>query len=80
VAESVSFSYQEITGIGLDSFFNRSDNIDILKVGNKYYVWYFKMKSPIVTEYWATIWYATSENEGHPWKEQGMAIGLGSEE
>jgi hypothetical protein len=77
--DSVSFSYTKITGIGLDSLFNRRDNSDIIKVGNKYYVWYSKMVSPITPGYWATIWYATSEDEGHNWKEQGMALGLGTE-
>ena len=77
--DSVSFTYSEITGIGVDSLFNRRDNSDIIKVGNKYYVWYTKMVSPETAGYWATIWYATSEDEGHTWKEQGMAIGIGTE-
>ena len=77
--DSVSFTYSEITGIGVDSLFNRRDNSDIIKVGNKYYVWYTKMVSPETAGYWATIWYATSEDEGHTWKEEGMAIGIGTE-
>ncbi len=36
------------------------------------------MNKPRVAGYWATIWYATSEDEGHNWKEQGMALGLGA--
>jgi hypothetical protein len=76
--DSVTFSYSEITGIGLDSLFNRRDNSDIIKVGNKHYIWYSKMNSPITPGYWATIWYATSEDEGFSWKEQGMALGLGN--
>jgi hypothetical protein len=76
--DSVTFSYSEITGIGLDSLFNRRDNSDIIKVGNKHYIWYSRMNSPITPGYWATIWYATSEDEGFSWKEQGMALGLGN--
>lgn len=76
---SVSFTYSEITGIGQDSIYNRRDPSDVIKVGNKYYVWYSRMDSPITPGYWATIWYATSEDEGHTWKEQGMALGLGEE-
>lgn len=76
---SLSFTYQNIKGIGPDSLYNRRDNSDIIKVGNKYYIWYSRMDSPITPGYWATIWYATSEDEGHTWKEQGMALGLGEE-
>jgi hypothetical protein len=77
--DSVTFSYTEVSGIGPDSLFNRRDNSDIIKVGNKYYVWYTKMVSPQTAGYWGTIWYATSGDEGHNWKEKGMALGLGSE-
>jgi hypothetical protein len=76
---SARFKYQEITGIGFDSTYNRRDNSDIIKVGNKYYVWYTRMNSPRTSGYWGTIWYATSEDEGLTWKEQGMALGLGAE-
>lgn len=79
VIDSLSFSYSEVSGIGTDSIFNRRDPSDVIKVGNKYYVWYSRMDSPITPGYWATIWYATSEDEGHTWKEQGMALGLGEE-
>lgn len=78
VIDSVSFSYTEVSGIGLDSLSNRRDNSDIIKVGDKYYVWYTKMVSPVTAGYWGTIWYATSGDEGHTWKEEGMALGLGA--
>ncbi|ALJ05384.1 hypothetical protein APS56_09740 [Pseudalgibacter alginicilyticus] len=77
--EMVSFSYSEVTGIGKDSIYNRRDPSDIIKVGNKYYVWYTRMDKPIRSGYWGTIWYAISEDEGHTWQEQGMALGLGAE-
>lgn len=77
--DPINFTYSNITGIGVDSLFNRRDNSDIIKVGNTYYIWYTKMISPVTAGYWATIWYATSEDEGHSWKEQGMAIGVGEE-
>ncbi len=77
--ETVSFSYAEVTGIGKDSVYNRRDPSDVIKVGNKYYVWYTRMDSPIRAGYWGTIWYATSEDEGYTWQEQGMALGLGAE-
>ncbi|CAM4222318.1 family 43 glycosylhydrolase [Zobellia nedashkovskayae] len=77
--DSIKFSYQEITGIGKDSLYNRRDNSDIIKVGDTYYVWYTRMVSPETAGYWGTIWYATSEDEGYTWKEQGMALGVGEE-
>lgn len=78
-ANKVSFSYSEIEGIGKDPIYNRRDPSDIIKVGNKYYIWYTRMDKPVRSGYWGTIWYATSEDEGHTWKEQGMALGLGKE-
>ena len=78
-AVGTTFTYQEIPGIGIDSLYNRRDNSDIIKVGDIYYVWYSRMDSPITPGYWATIWYATSKDEGHTWEEQGMALGLGEE-
>ncbi|GLR19193.1 family 43 glycosylhydrolase [Portibacter lacus] len=78
VAEkSITFTYQDVSGIGKDSVFNRRDNSDIIKVGDTYYIWYSRMDSPITSGYWATIWYATSKDDGHSWEEQGMALGLG---
>ena len=74
---SVHFTYQDIAGIGLDAKYNRRDNSDIIKVGDTYYIWYSRMNNPVTSGYWATIWYATSKDEGHTWQEQGMALGLG---
>lgn len=76
---TVRFSYAAITGIGKDLVYNRRDPSDVIKVGNKYYVWYTRMDSPVRSGYWGTIWYATSEDEGYTWQEQGMALGLGAE-
>ncbi len=81
ISESdIQFSYQNISGIGKDSVYNRRDNSDVIKVGNTYYVWYTRMDSPVTAGYWGTIWYATSEDEGYTWTEQGMALGLGDED
>jgi predicted small secreted protein len=76
---SLQFTYQNITGVGVDAVFNRRDNSDIIKVNNTYYIWYSRMNSPITPGYWATIWYATSQDKGHTWQEQGMALDLGKE-
>ncbi|MCG9792351.1 family 43 glycosylhydrolase [Flavobacterium algicola] len=76
-SSSVHFTYEDIKGIGIDTKYNRRDNSDIIKVGDTYYIWYSRMDSPITSGYWATIWYATSKDEGHTWQEQGMALDLG---
>ena len=76
---TTTFTYQEIPGIGIDSLYNRRDNSDIIKVGDTYYVWYSRMDSPTTAGYWATIWYATSKDDGHTWEEQGMALDVGQQ-
>lgn len=73
----VAFTYQEISGIGKDSLYNRRDNSDVIKVGDTYYVWYSRMDRPILAGYWATIWYATSKDGGKTWQERGMALDVG---
>ncbi|WP_165731302.1 family 43 glycosylhydrolase [Polaribacter sp. 20A6] len=78
-SQNIKFTYQEITGIGKDSLYNRRDNSDVVKVGDTYYVWYSKMVSPTISGYWATIWYATSKDKGYTWQEQGMALDIGKE-
>ena len=79
VATKVTFTYYNVTGIGRDSIYNRRDNSDIIKVGDTYYVWYSRMDSPITPGYWATIWYATSRDQGRTWEERGMALDVGPE-
>ena len=76
-AKNIKFKYQDVSGIGKDSLHNRRDNSDVIKVGDTYYVWYSKMDSPETAGYWATIWYATSQDEGRSWTEQGMALDVG---
>ena len=83
--DSVWFEYEEITGIGYEKEVSRRDPSDVIKVGDKYYVWYTKIpsmtngkKTPLYPSgYYGTIWYASSSNGGHSWQEQGEALGLG---
>ncbi len=79
IVRKVTFTYQEITGIGPDDIHNRRDNSDIIEVEGTYYIWYTKMNSPETAGYWGTVWYATSKDEGHTWQEQDMALGLGGD-
>ncbi len=74
---SVEFNYDEISGIGYEKGFARRDPSDIIKVGNKWFVWYTKVKGR-AAGYWGTIWYAVSEDEGRTWKEKGEALGKGA--
>ncbi len=73
-------------GIGMQEGVTRRDPSDVIKVGDTYYVWYSKVTQADVAEneqrlrasgYVATLWYATSEDEGNTWVEQGEALGLG---
>lgn len=72
-----TFVYQNVTGIGKDSIYNRRDNSDVIKVGDFYYVYYTRMNSPITPGYPGRIWYATSKDEGYTWQEQAMALDVG---
>lgn len=73
----VEFRYTEITGIGYEEGCTRRDPSDIIKVDNKYYIYYTKVygRAP---GYWGTLWYAISTDEGNTWVEKGEVLGVGS--
>jgi len=67
--------------IGREPGVTRRDPSDVIKVGDKYYLWYSKVtKGPGITDYpsgySANVWFATSP-DGHRWTEQGEALGKG---
>ncbi len=70
------FQFENVTGIGYEKGCTRRDNSDIIKVGDKHYVYYTKVygRSP---GYWGTIWAAFSEDNGHNWTEIGEVLGVG---
>lgn len=82
------FKYSAAEGLGFEEGVTRRDPSTVIKVGDKYYVWYTKScgapvgydkatgESPATNWDLATIWYATSP-DGRRWTEQGMAIGRG---
>lgn len=72
----VTFHYEEVTGIGHEEGCTRRDPSDVIKVGDKYYVYYTKVygRAP---GYWGSLWYASSTDEGYSWEEQGEILGLG---
>ncbi|TWT36614.1 Glycosyl hydrolases family 43 [Posidoniimonas corsicana] len=61
-------------GIGVEPGVMRRDPSDIIKVDDRYYVWYSKGKGS--SGYDATIWYASSL-DGRHWTEEGQALGRG---
>lgn len=73
-----SFRYDTIKGIGHEQGCTRRDPSDVIKVGDKCYVYYTKVygRSP---GYWGTIWYATSADEGFTWEEKGEVLGTGKD-
>ncbi len=77
----VDFTYRE--AIGPERGVTRRDPSDVIKAGDKYFVWYSKVtKGPNVTDYpsgySADVWFATSP-DGLQWTEQGEAIGKGGQ-
>ena len=82
-----AFTFQAVTGIGEQSGITRRDPSDIIRVGDICFVYYTYVdhgklspeKKPLkASGYVGTIWYATSEDEGHHWTEQGLALGTGT--
>jgi hypothetical protein len=84
------FKYTPLEGFdyhGHDGTVSRRDATKIIRVNNKYYVWYTKRHTPTPPNYdggagetvpsrdWdlSEIWYATSD-DGFKWEEQGVAI------
>lgn len=66
--KATKFNLQEI---GLEEGVMRRDPSDIIKVGDRFYLWY--SKGPKSSGYDATVWYATSTDRTN-WTEQGMAL------
>ncbi|GAB6164156.1 family 43 glycosylhydrolase [Thermostilla marina] len=72
--ETLHVTFSAAEGIGPEKGVMRRDPSDIIRVGDRYYVWY--SKGDIAPGYDATVWYATS-SDGHRWTEQGMALDKG---
>lgn len=67
------------SGLQYEQGVTRRDPSDIIKGGDKYYMWYTKITkndSGYPSGYHGTIWYATS-TDGKHWTEQGMALNRG---
>ena len=70
----LSYRTSPARNLGPERTVMRRDPSDIIKVGDRYYVWYTKGAQN--SGYDATIWYATS-SDGHTWTEQGEALARG---
>jgi hypothetical protein len=79
--QKYTFTTQLAKGLGSTEGVNRRDPSDIIKIGQRYYLFYTMLQrgDPVYPEgYFGTIWYATSKDEGHTWTEQGCAIPKGA--
>ncbi|MFI3294830.1 MAG: family 43 glycosylhydrolase [Rikenellaceae bacterium] len=72
------FEYTQISGVGYEKGCTRRDPSDIIRVGDKYYIYYTKVYGK-ASGYWGTIWCAVSEDQGYNWKEVGEVLGVGEE-
>lgn len=75
----VEFSYNELSGIGLEKGITRRDPSDVIKVNNVCYVYYTKVIGR-AAGYWGEIWYATSTDNGYNWKEEGRVLAIGKKD
>jgi len=71
-----NYRITKLSGIGYDKDLNRQDPSNVIKVGDRYYVWYTQRKRRGVHPYAATVYYATSK-DGLTWDDQGQALGKG---
>ncbi|QDU35987.1 Arylsulfatase [Maioricimonas rarisocia] len=77
---SMAFTPQNVEGIGHDPGVCRRDPSDVIKVGDTWYVWYSRVErgQPLYPSgYGASVWFATSTDDGRSWTEQGEAVGKG---
>ena len=89
---ATAFRYSEVSGIGEEPGVTRRDPSTVLKIGERYYVWYTRRQTqarkrqvPPAKQTWdvpafdwdlAEIWYATSA-DGFHWEERGVAARRG---
>ena len=75
--ESKKFSYDKVAGIGHEAGITRRDPSDVIKVGDTYYVYYTKVYGHFSGYQKASIWCASSTDEGYSWEEQGEVLSVG---
>jgi len=70
-----NYRTREISGIGHQKGVARQDPSNVIKIGDRYFVWYTRRKAG-VHPYASTVYYASSD-DGVRWTEHGEAIGKG---
>jgi len=73
-----NYRVTQLAGIGHDAALDRQDPSNVIKVGDRYYVWYTQRRRG-VHPYASTIYFATSE-DGIEWQDRGEALGKGGKE
>ena len=84
-----AFKYAPVTGIGKQAGVSRRDPSKVIRVGERYYVWYTRRQSappagfagageavPVWDWDLGEVWYATSR-DGFNWQERGRAVARG---
>ena len=77
---TMTFTYSDAEGLSREDGVCRRDPSDVIRVDGTYYLWYTKVTLAdelFPSGYNGTVWYATSTDEGHTWKERAMAVGRG---
>ena len=84
----LEFRFEEVSGIGKQEGIVRRDPSDVVEHDGRCYVWYSRVDQSVLAPeqqrlrtsgYVASIWYATSDDEGRNWTERGEALGRGAE-
>ncbi|MCP5116475.1 MAG: family 43 glycosylhydrolase, partial [bacterium] len=77
---AVGFRYQD--AIAHEPGVVRRDPSDVIRVGDRYYVWYTKVTrqdKDYPSGYNGSVWYASSP-DGHRWEEQGLCVAPGPDD
>lgn len=70
----LTITYADAAGLGAERGVMRRDPSDLIRVGDRYFVWYSRGR--FSHGYDASIWYATSA-DGRRWQERGEALPRG---
>jgi len=71
-----NYRSSQLEGIGYNSAIDRQDPSNVIKAGNKFYVWYSQRQAG-APPFASTIYYATS-NDGRRWTPHDEALGKGA--
>lgn len=81
-SRGVRITTSPVEGLGFESGVARRDPSDILRIGGKDYVFYTRVtpEAPLYpAKYAGEVWFASSQDGGHSWREEGRALGHGKD-